>query len=103
MASPSHSRNITASPAAAFMPCNHSRGSLTGSCLIAGDLGLEYLIDSPHIPSRILASSSSVTAGTANPNNPAGCGRTTTGKPYGPCTPEQNPRPPNCGIYNRAC
>ncbi|KAL3747899.1 hypothetical protein ACJRO7_016678 [Eucalyptus globulus] len=105
-ASPSpHSSNISASTsaaAAAFLPCNHSHG-LAGSCLIADNLALEYQISSPHVPSRFLAGSSSATAATSNPNNAAGCGRTSAGKPYGPCTPEQNERPPNCGVYNRAC
>ncbi|KAL3747895.1 hypothetical protein ACJRO7_016674 [Eucalyptus globulus] len=107
-ASPSpHPSNISASASAAaaaasssFLPCNRSRG-LPGSRLITDDLGLEHLIDSPHIPSRILTDSSSVIASTANPNA-ARCGRTSASKPYGPCTPEQNERPANCCVYNRA-
>ncbi|KAI6679187.1 hypothetical protein NL676_033068 [Syzygium grande] len=106
MASPSHSSNISAATTAAdaaFLPCNHSRGGLTGSCLIADDLALEYLIDSPHITRRVLVAYSGVTGPTGNPNNPAGCGRVIRGQPYKPCTPKRNQGPAKCGIYNRAC
>ncbi|KAI6679186.1 hypothetical protein NL676_033067 [Syzygium grande] len=107
MASPSHSSNISAAAAAAdaaFLPCNHSHGGLTGSCLIADDLGLEYLIDSPHIKRRILADYySGVTGKTGYANNPAGCNRRTGGQPYLPCPPTQNTGRRNCGVYNRGC
>ncbi|KAL3747896.1 hypothetical protein ACJRO7_016675 [Eucalyptus globulus] len=102
-ASPSpHPSNISASTiaaAAASSPHNNSH-SLTGGGLIADDMGLEYLIDSPHFLARILKGPPYPTYRTTNRNN-AGCGR--RGEPYRKsCLPRLN-LPPNCNKYNRGC
>ncbi|KAI6679189.1 hypothetical protein NL676_033070 [Syzygium grande] len=105
-ASPSHSSNIGACAAAATaatLPSNHSHG-LAGSSLIADDMGLEYLIDSPHVRARILAGNPPVTYATIVQGQPAGCGRPPQkGKPYRPCLPKKNREPTCKSVYDRSC
>ncbi|KAI3426538.1 uncharacterized protein J3R85_009894 [Psidium guajava] len=105
-ASPSQSCNIgasssaSASASASAAACNRSR-SLTSSRLIAEDMGLEYLIDSPHISTRILTESTYVTTATKDRNLPAGCDRPTKHGTSYKCTPPGNPGH-QCGDYYRA-
>ncbi|KAL3747897.1 hypothetical protein ACJRO7_016676 [Eucalyptus globulus] len=102
-----HSSDIGASTIAAAAAgsslCNYSHGLTISGDLIADNMGLEYLIDSPHIPSRTLASAPPVTYATNDASHPAGCRRPPQkGKPYRPCTPQPNPGRP-CGTYERTC
>ncbi|KAL3747898.1 hypothetical protein ACJRO7_016677 [Eucalyptus globulus] len=102
-ASPSHSSNIGVSAAAAASSLRNHSHSLTRGGRIADDMGLEYLIDSLHVPARILAGDPYATYATNDASQPAGCGRTAQkGKPYRPCTPSPNPDP-HCSVYNRGC
>lgn len=85
----------TSAPATAIF-CSDPGHGRAGGCLIGEDgMELEYLIDSPHFPSRMLAGDTCPAHRTVTTNTkeqPAACGRNyERGKPYTPCVP-----PPNC-------
>ncbi|KAI3439497.1 uncharacterized protein J3R85_004700 [Psidium guajava] len=107
-ASPSRGSNIIApaAAAAATMFCHDRSHGHGGDCLLGDDMELEYLIDSPYFPSRMLAGETCPRSRTATTNakdQPGSCGRSyVMGKPYTPCVPPPNCEPP-CDAYNRAC